>query len=106
MRRKHRSAEERERIVAAFRESGLSQEAFAKKRGINVGTLRSWIYRPKKKSKPKATQEAEPMRFVEVQAAPGIGGRSVLIRVGASVEVELDELPAPEYLVALARATC
>src|SRR5262245_61066962 len=34
-----------EQIVAAYRQSGLTQEAFARRQGMPVGTLRAWIYR-------------------------------------------------------------
>lgn len=44
-RRRRYSQEERKRLVAEYRESGLTQEAFAEERGINVGTFRQWLYR-------------------------------------------------------------
>ena len=98
--------EEREGFLAEFRKSGLTQAAFAEEHGINLLTLRSWLYRPRRKTKKVGTKETAPMCFVEVQGAPRLGSRSVLIRVGSSVEIEFYELPSPEYLVAIARTTC
>lgn len=39
------SRAERERLVAEYERSNLTQQAFAEQHGIPVSTLRSWIYR-------------------------------------------------------------
>lgn len=95
---KRRSKQERLEIVEAYRRSGLTQEAFAAKHRINVGTLRSWLYR-----REESTHAAQSARFVEVEAAELQTGR-VVLRVGEHVEVELDALPEPSYLAHLAQA--
>jgi hypothetical protein len=45
-----RSAGEREAYLRAFRESGLTQAAFAKREGIKYMTLVSWVQAAKKSS--------------------------------------------------------
>jgi len=97
---KRTSPEIRERLVAKFRESGLTQVAFAKMHRINVTTLRSWLYKGTT-STPKSIET----RFVEVQA-PANSGASALIRIGSQLEVEFAELPAASWLADLARALC
>lgn len=38
------SKQDRGEILAAYRESDLSQKSFAESWGLNVGTLRNWLY--------------------------------------------------------------
>jgi len=38
------SKEERSEILAAYRESGMTQKSFAESWGLNTGTFRSWLY--------------------------------------------------------------
>ena len=95
---KRRTPEERREIVAEFRGSGLTQEGFARRRRISVGTLRSWIYRDE-----EVEEECED-RFVEISASSVPAGPEVVLRVGDQVVLELGELPAPEYLAELSRA--
>jgi len=94
---RRRTAEERRAIVAEYRSSGLTQEAFARRHRIPVGTLRSWIYRD------EDVQEARQDRFVEI-SGPVAAGPEIVLRVGEQVVLELAELPAPEYVVELVRA--
>lgn len=98
---RRRTPEERREIVEEYRESGLTQAAFARRRRISVGTLRSWIYRDEE------AQEGPQDRFVEISGPVMAAGPEVVLRVGDQVVLELSELPAPEYLVEVARAlTC
>ena len=94
---KRRTPEERRTIVAEFRKSGLTQEAFARRRRIPVGTLRSWIYRD------EDAQEARQDRFIEI-SGPVAAGPEIVLRVGEQVVLELVELPSPEYVAELVRA--
>ena len=94
---RRRTAEERREIVAEFRGSGLTQEAFARRRRLSVGTLRSWIYRDD-----EALEERED-RFVEISASSLPAGPEVVLRVGDQVVLELGDLPSPGYLAELAR---
>ena len=95
---RRRTAEERREIVEEFRGSGMTQEAVARRRRISVGTLRSWIYRDEE------AEEERQDRFVEISGPVVAAGPEVVLRVGDQVALELSELPAPEYLVELAKA--
>ena len=44
--------EEKEEFVQLYKESGLSVRRFAEESGINLGTLRSWLYKKTLKVKP------------------------------------------------------
>ena len=38
-------------VITEFERNGLTQEAFAVRRGVSVGTLRGWIYRLRRERK-------------------------------------------------------
>jgi len=87
--RRCRSREEIDRLIAAFKNSGQTQTAFADEHGLNVGTLRGWLY--KRRSRP-----AEPDSFREVLVSapvrplnPGAGEGTVIVRTAGGAEVEL-----------------
>ncbi len=96
-------------IVGQFEKSGLTQEEFAKQRGIPVGTLRSWIYKVRQE-KPKAA-DLLPVRVVASPAQKARDGEDA-----APFEVELESVrlrfpagTAPNVIaevVALLRARC
>jgi hypothetical protein len=60
---KHRTAAQREHILAAYRQSGLSQRAFAEQAGIGYSTLTMWLGRGRKQIKP---EKPRPPAFVAV----------------------------------------
>ena len=98
---KRTTAAERARLVAAYKASNETQEAFAARHGLKVATLQSWLYRPDRKRRRRPS-----VRFVEV-AARGLPDRApVVLRVGNDVVLELDTLPPPAYLAELARGRC
>jgi hypothetical protein len=70
------SAEEWQKRVERWRESGLSAEQFAAELGINAGTLKFWQYKLNKAKRedakpPRASKEKAPTvpAFVEVRSA-------------------------------------
>lgn len=48
--------------ITEFERSGLTQEAFAARRGVSVGTLRGWIYRLRQER--KASVSLVPVRVI------------------------------------------
>jgi len=90
----HRTRAERTQLLSAYRASGLTQEQFAARAGIKIGTLRAWIYRPQARAAVERGHFA-PVRIVE--AAPAVAKSSGTITVrwpqGMAVEiaVPLDE---------------
>lgn len=93
-----RTEDEWRELVADFDASGLTQEVFARKKGLKVGTFRSWIY--------KIRGAVKTPRFVELVKATSSAkeqhaSRTTLL-VGEA-RVEFAERPEPEYVVALLR---
>jgi transposase-like protein len=101
--RRRRSQEEIDRIVADYRESGLSQSAFAKDRGLSFWTLSSWLRKEKRGkgvSKRPRRQRASrgnlvPVRIVETPGAVGDSrmevevGRGYCLRFSAGLDPKL-----------------
>jgi transposase-like protein len=70
------SAEEWQKRLARWRESGLTAEQFASEIGINAGTLKFWRYKVNKAARgtpqtrrPVKVAAPAPPAFVEVRAA-------------------------------------
>ena len=82
---RQRARLERERVVAEYRASGLTQERFAAQAGIKLGRLRGWIY-PNHKQSRTANEECNHFAPVRVSAArPG----AVTVRWPQGMEVEI-----------------
>lgn len=101
MPRKHRSPEERARLVVAFRRSGLSQAQFAAREGITISALQSWLYKPRKNV---AAASPDAAGFLRVVGAERRLRGEVTIHVGEHMAIAFDVAPEPGYLAALARA--
>ena len=70
--------EERERILAAYDESGLTQRAFAKREGVKYSTLVWWL-----KQRRERDRGGAPVRFEEVrlESAPEQAGSLEVVLV-------------------------
>jgi transposase-like protein len=102
---RRRSKEERRRVVAAYRLSGLSRAAFARLRGVSVASLSRWCAEAGGYEGPPVTKRGG---FVEV-VAPSATVRAsdqgtAVLWLGESVSLELTSLPLPEYVAMVARA--
>lgn len=84
-----RSRAERGKVLREYRASGQTQEAFAARMGINVGTLRGWIY----KQRPPATADRgsmAPVRIVDDARPTKLTRRgAVTVRWPQGIEVEI-----------------
>ena len=56
---------ERRRLIAAFRTSGMTMAAFARREGLNYSTVAGWVYRDNPKSTESTTKRA--IEFAQVQ---------------------------------------
>jgi transcriptional regulator with XRE-family HTH domain len=83
-RRRRASAVERAEWVRRFRQSGLSQEAFAQKYGLKVSSLRNWLY--KRSAPPKAPRLIELPNPLSIPA-PDASEAEVLLRSGHRVRL-------------------
>lgn len=69
--------------VDEFERSALTQESFARQRGVPVATLRTWIYKLRRER--KASVSLVPVRVV-ASTAPAARGAT---EVGGEIEIEL-----------------
>jgi hypothetical protein len=84
-----RSKAERAQVLGEYRASGLTQEKFAAQAGINVGTLRGWIYKKRPAVGGEAPGHLAPVRIVG-GARPGPPTRgAVTVRWPQGIEVEI-----------------
>jgi len=89
--RRYRSLAERTVLLGEYRASGLTQEKFATRAGINLGTLRAWIYR-KNPATPDGRSHFAPVRVVDDVPAMTKSRGAVTVRwpQGVAVEIALD----------------
>lgn len=84
-RERHSAASERTQLLGEYQSSGLTQEQFAARTGIKLGTLRAWIYKKRPAARPAGGHFA-PVRIVEaVPKSPG----TVTVRWPQGMEVEI-----------------
>ncbi|MBI2513261.1 MAG: hypothetical protein HYV96_14890 [Opitutae bacterium] len=95
--------ERREQLLAAFRESGLTRRAFARREGIRYTTFCNWTQRAAKRG--LAAPAALPVRFAEValpaSSSPSASGGVLEVRLADGTTVRGGSV---EELVALVRA--
>ena len=77
--RERRSRAEIEKLIAAYRGSGLTQVAFARERNLKVGTLRKWLGKERVMRGPA---------FREVRVPVGPAGE-MTIRLPGGIELEV-----------------
>lgn len=99
-------------IIRQFEGSGLTQEEFAEKRGLPVGTLRSWIYKLRRER-----EDSAPFLPVRVIASTAPLARRADEEEGGVIEVEVGDalrlrlppgtpLASIAELVSLLRSQC
>jgi len=99
--RKITPAERRAELVAAWRQSGLTQAAFARHEGVNYTTFASWVQEERKNGRraaappPRPNRRVPAVRFVEacLPGPPPVGPLEVrladgtVVRGGSAVEL-------------------
>lgn len=73
------TAEEKEAMVAQYRESGLTQKAFAQREGLKFSTFASWLQGRRCGDRP-----GRKVRFTEL-AAPSLAGLAVQLPDGTVI---------------------
>ena len=98
MKRRRRSVEEIQALCARFRQSNLSQRAFAAEVGVSVGTVQNWLRRH------RSLGLARPPRLVEVVPIPDSAApRECRIELPAGVALSCRDLPDAAYVADLIR---
>lgn len=100
--RQHVPRERREQLLAAFRESGLTRRAFARREGIRYTTFCNWTQRAAKRAGAGLPVVAS-VRFAEVALPTGAstGGGVLEVRLADGTTVRGGSI---EELAALVRA--
>lgn len=100
-RRKRRTREQIEELLAAYQEAGLTQSEFCRQQGLSVATFGSW------RRKHRGHAESRGVGFCEVRLKEGAGTESTAIRLTDGTEVFLAGGLSParvaEYVAALRR---
>ncbi len=91
--RERRSRSEIEKIIAAYRGSGLTQVAFARKRNLKLGTLRKWLGKERAMPGPA---------FHEVRIPIGPAGQ-MTIRLPGGIELEVPAGADCDWVLKVAR---
>lgn len=92
---------ERERLLASYAESGLTQKAFAQREGINYCTFVAWLGRARHSD--SAPVASSPVRFREVAVKGGADRAHLEARLPDGTVVRGDDPRAIATLVALLR---
>ena len=88
------TASERADWVARYRQSGLTQSAFARQRGLPLGTLHQWLHRFKDYPSPP-----QPPIFKELILPASAPAWSAEISLGQDCIVRLGASASPEFVV-------
>ena len=91
--RERRSHAEIEKLIAAYRGSGLTQVAFARKRNLKLGTLRKWLGKERVMRGPA---------FREVRIPIGPAGK-MTIRLPGGIEMEVPSGVDCDWVLKVAR---
>lgn len=87
-RRERHSATERTQLLEEYQSSGLTQEQFAARAGLKIGTLRAWIYKRRPPAWPAGGHFA-PVRIVDAPVPVTKSPGTVTVRWPQGVEVEI-----------------
>ena len=94
------AAERRRELVARFRESGLTRQAFARQEGVRYTTFCTWAQRAEQASGRPAPVAKAAVRFAEV-ALPASAARGLEVRLADGTTLRGERVTD---LVALVRA--
>lgn len=94
--------DERERVLAAYAGSGLTQKAFARREGINYHTFVAWLGRARRGEAPAAG--TSPVRFREIALERGATHAPLEARLPDGTVVRGEDPQTLATLIGLLRA--
>ena len=95
MREKNQSAEFRRTLVQEFEESALTQPDFARKKEVNLGTFRGWLY------KTRADKQKQEVEFLEVKELPLPTNSTVSMFLPHELMIEFETCPDARFVASL-----
>ena len=94
------SRQERERMVAKYHASQLSQREFALQHGLKLGIFQQWIYRPQ--SAQAVVRDKNPaFQEVSITEVPFLNGWAAELQLPRGVALRLNSHASPEWIGAL-----
>jgi hypothetical protein len=100
--RKHWNERTAARVLAAWRESAMSQSAFARANGVSAQRLSWWRKRLERSGPSTPVATMAPLAFIPA-AVPSSARVALRLPGGVEVEGDIASIPA-EWVAALARA--
>jgi hypothetical protein len=86
-RKRTKRASEMFPLVAEFKRSGMTQQAFSKKKQIAYGMFLYWLKKYNEAQKPKPPQKSA--HFTEVKVASAEPERMIIVKYGSGTEVHI-----------------
>lgn len=74
-------------LIAEFKKSGMTQQAYSEKKQIAYGMFLYWLKKYNDSKKPKPASRAA--RFSEVKITPAQPERMIIIKYGSGTEVRI-----------------
>jgi transposase-like protein len=89
---RHTPREEVEKLVAQYEKSGLTLKEFAARAGRKLGSLRSWVYHSRRRTRQKESTRRAGAGFATVEVKESVSSKATIHWPnGMAVELALDE---------------
>lgn len=95
-------AKQRQQVLADFHESGLTQAAFCRARGIALSTLQYRLKREREEAAGK--KQAGFVKLAKSKTTPATSGSPFRVRIGERVVVEVDPPVTEQQLANIFKA--
>jgi transposase-like protein len=82
-----RAAEDRQKLIETFHQSGLGMAEFCRRQDLRLSTVYNWVHRAKT-GRLCGRKRKEPIRFAEVKVAMG-GGAPIEVELPGGVRIQV-----------------
>ena len=83
MEMERRTETEWQLLISEYKKSGKTQEAWSKAKGVNVHTLRGYLYRNTQKSNSKHQNELSTTSWISVTSKAGHSAKEISVIIGS-----------------------